>query len=553
MLGFYDGDEQRIFASVREFLDAYLTDSYRSFTCYAHNAERFDFKFLIQELLNMEVSENTIEAVNGKRLTIKFLQAGERIREIHIKDGNRNYWRFADSFWLIPSSLEKATKAFNVPSIKTKIDFNKISIHDPASREYCLNDCRGLWQVLGAYFKQKVFKGLKPKGTIASNAMQIYRAGMKEPLKGIDRDMEAFIRRSYFGGRVEIFKLEGYGLNCYDFNSLYPATMIENTFPVGLPVWVDTWADGLPGYYEAEVDYPDHINIPCLPIVKDGKLIFPVGRFRGFFSSCELERAKEDGARVRIFRGVVFHISKAIFESYVNQLYEMKARAEKDGADYMIAKLYLNGLYGKFGQRREQTAIIRCSSEEAAEKGFTPYLPDFGLYLEKSQSRGAYIMPNIAAWVTAKARLRLHDVLTESVHYCDTDSVFTPDTLANDPVKLGALKFEKRVDHAYFILPKLYRLELSGGKFETKAKGYGREFTAGITSDDFRAALRGDYRGFKVEVKKLFGIKESLRRFGKCPVAGIARKSLHTTYNKRKVMPDLSTRPWVLNGFTSAV
>ena len=549
MLGFYDGTEQKIFSTVKDFLNYFLTDSYRSFTIYAHNAERFDFKFLIEELLKMEIAENTIEAVNGKKLSIKFLQAGERIREIHIKDSHRNYWKFADSFWLIPSSLKKAAQAFNVPTQKQEIDYMKISIKDEKSRQYCLADCRALHEVLGAYFEQKIFEGLRPKGTIASNAMQIYRAGMKEPLKGIDSDTERFIRQAYFGGRVEIFKLEGYGLNCYDFNSLYPATMIENTFPVGLPVWVDEWADGLPGYYEAEVDMPDEINIPCLPIVKDGKLIFPVGTFRGFFSSCELERAKSCGAKVKIRRGVCFHISKPIFGDYVRELYAMKSKANKEGADYMIAKLYLNGLYGKFGQRREQTAIVRCSLSEASNKGFTPYLPEFGLYLEHTKSRGAYIMPNIAAWVTAKARLKLHEVLNDDTHYCDTDSVFTPEILEHDAHRLGALKFEKFIEHAYFILPKLYRLEFANGTAETKAKGFGRDFLKSITGAHFKAALKGDYSGFKVEMTKLFGIKESLRRFGKCPVSGIAKKSIRSTYNKREIMADLSTRPWVLNHY----
>lgn len=545
----FDGTEKIIFASMREFLDYVLTDSYRSFTFYAHFAERFDFKFLIQELLLMEIETGLIAAVNNKRLQIKFIQAGERIREIYIKDGNRNYWRFADSSWLIPSSLAKAAKAYNVEHKKTSIDFDKISIDDPLSRAYCLNDCICLYEILTAYFNQKIFKGLKPKGTIASNAMSVFRSKMTEPIKGISRREEDFIRRAYFGGRVEIFKMHGSNLNYYDFNSLYPSTMVDSPFPVGLPAWVDTFVENLPGFYLASVDMPPEIYIPPLPIVKDGKLIFPCGTFTGYFASCELECAQALGAKIKVKKGIVFHQSKHIFKKYVADLYEMKSKADPEGADYLTAKLYLNGLYGKFGQRREQSAILRCSSDIALEKNLTPYMPEFGLWIEKSQSRGSYIMPNIAAWVTAKARLKLYSVLNKNSYYCDTDSVFTPDVMPCDPHRLGALKLEKTVREAYFLLPKLYHLETTTGTI-TKAKGYGRDFLTKINQATFAAGLTGDFSGFRAEVRRLLGIKESLRRFGKMPVSALCKKSIKTRYNKRQIVDDYDTKPWVLNGYS---
>lgn len=553
MLGLYDGDEERIFASPKEFLDAVLVDKYRSFTFYAHFAERFDFKFIIQELLDMRYADDKIEAVNGKRLYMKFIQAGDRIREIYLKDGNRNYWRFADSSWLIPTSLKKAGASFGVPVQKGEVDFNKISISDPVSRRYCLDDCICLFQCLGAYFDQKIFEGLKPKGTIASNAMQIFRTTMKDPLKGIDRHAEDFIRKAYFGGRVEIFIQEGRGLNCYDFNSLYPSVMLENEFPIGLPAQVDTYEKGYPGFYEAEVEIPSSINIPPLPCLKDGKLIFPVGRFSGHFVSCELDRVLDLGGSVRVKKGIIFHQSKRIFSTYVKHLYAMKAASDKDGAGYLISKLYLNGLYGKFGQRREQSSIFKCSAIEAARRGLTPYMPEMGLYIEKQESRGGYILPHIAAWVTAKARLKLYDRLTPQVHYCDTDSVYTPETLPCHDTELGALKFEKRVERAYFILPKLYRLELAGGGSITKAKGFGQDFVKDILEADFKKAISGDVRAFSTETEKLLGIKDSLRRFGRCPVVGTVRKSVKTTYDKRVLLPGGGTRPHILNGYSFAV
>lgn len=546
MLGFYDGIEGIIFDSVRAFLDAVLVKRYRSFAFYAHNAERFDFKFLIGEFLKMEIGENQIRAANGKILFIKFFQAGERIREIYLCDANRNTWRFVDSFWLMPTSLKKITTSFKVASPKGEIDYAQISIKDPVSRAYCLNDCKGLYESLFAYFNQKIFNGLKPKGTIASNAMQIYRAGMKQPLKGINHEQEQFIRHAYFGGRVEIFRTHGRALNCYDFNSLYPSVMVDSEYPTGLPAWVDRYEQGAMGFYWASINMPDDIGIPPLPVVRNGKLVFPVGQFSGHFSSCELDCALRLGATVKVKRGLVFLHTEKIFTKYVKELYALKAKADKESADYMIAKLYLNGLYGKFGQRREQCSIIRCDSDYAAEKGLTPYLPDFGLYLQKQQSRGAYIMPNIAAWVTAQARLKLYSVLDNNSYYCDTDSIFTPNQLPCSDIDLGALKFEKRIEQAYFLLPKVYYLKLERGLEQVKAKGFGKDFLKSVGEQEFKRALKGDLSGFKTSRYQLLGTKDSIRRFGKVPVMADVKKSLHHTYAKRIVLSDGRTKPLVL-------
>lgn len=498
----------------------------------------------------MEIGDKEIEAVNGKILKIEFLQAGDKIREIVLKDGNRNYWKFADSFWLIPTSLKKAAESFSVETQKGSIDYDSISFNDYRSRRYCLDDCRALRQVIESYFEQDIFKGLRPKGTIASNAMQIYRTTIKTSLKSISKDMEHFIRRGYFGGRVEIFKMIGSDLNVYDFNSLYPAVMVENSFPVGLPAWVSRFEKGVDGFYEAEIDYDDSVNIPALPVSRDGKLIFPVGKFSGVFSSIELEASQRSGASFKVKKGVIFHVSKNIFKKYVSDLYHLKENSHSDSAMYLMTKLYLNGLYGKFGQRRTQSSIIRCSFKDAAKEGLVPYMPEHGLFIKQSESKGAYILPHIAAWVTSHARLKLFSRLNESTYYCDTDSVFTSENLENDSKRLGALKFEKKVSEAVFLLPKVYHLSGSGSLSYSRVKGFTRDSVKHLNIDDFKAALSGNRKSFNIEYKKLFGIKESLRRFGKCPVSGIAVKSLKQIYNKRIIMPDYSTKPLVLNEFS---
>jgi hypothetical protein len=52
-----------------------------------------------------------------------------------------------------------------------------------------------------------------------------------------------------------------------------------------------------------------------------------------------------------------------VFYNYINYLYEFKKQAKKDSAQYKLAKLMMNGLYGKTIQRPilDENVIISSS------------------------------------------------------------------------------------------------------------------------------------------------------------------------------------------------
>lgn len=545
MVGFYDGEEFIIFHTMKDFLMHVLNKKYRGYRIYAHNGGRYDFRFVIDEI------ENDRE-LNSK-FELRFLFTADRIRELVLKDTSKHRWYLADSFALLPESLKKLTHDFDVQhKKKDDVDYTDIRKTRQRDRDYLKHDCIGLYEVLEKYFGQKIFQGIKIKGTIASNAMQIFRTTMTAPIKRTSPRMEEFIRRTYFGGRVECFRLYGQQVKHYDFNSLYPAVMIENEMPVGFPVWVDTFERGVPGFYHAEADVPSCVNIPALPVLKDNKLLFPAGSFEGFFTSCEMEAAERHGAKFKIKRGIIFNVTRPLFDDYIKMLYDMKKAADKESAIYFISKIFLNGLYGKFGQKPEKETIIKTTYKDAVKRELVPYLPELSLYKESRVSFAGYLLPHIASWITAKARLKLYDTLNEVKDplYCDTDSVFTNKTLASDPTRLGALKFEGEYDKAVFLLPKLYALA-AGKKYIVKAKGFGKKLSETISMDSFLKGLGGDLTDFRKEERRLVGIKTGWTRHGKTLVMDIDRKSVHSVYSKRLVMPDFSTKPLVLSGYKS--
>ena len=154
-----------------------------------------------------------------------------------------------------------------------------------------------------------------------------------------------------------------------------------------------------------------------------------------------------------------------------------------------------------------------------------------------------YIMPQIAAHVTALARLKLYDWLSvcgESLAYCDTDSIITSSSL-DTSTSLGALKNEYPgvTFNGTFLAPKLYMLRGSDGSTKVVAKGI-RERTEAT----FEALRRGETVS-SWELEKLG--KLAHKGFGK-PEMFELKKSLKFKSVKREWRGD-KTIPVVFKDF----
>jgi hypothetical protein len=140
-----------------------------------------------------------------------------------------------------------------------------------------------------------------------------------------------------------------------------------------------------------------------------------------------------------------------------------------------VVKILLNSLYGKFGQSALRRKVVPFSEdlpEGAVPVDGTALSPVW--YIDE-EVQAPYIMPQIAAHVTALARLRLYDYMSscgESLAYCDTDSIITSSHL-DTTTALGGLKNEYPdvTFDGTFLAPKLYLLKGSDGSVKVVAKG----------------------------------------------------------------------------------
>lgn len=310
----------------------------------------------------------------------------------------------------------------------------------------------------------------------------------------IDCDERALTlaRRGYHGGRTEAFRL---GLvpgpvEVWDVSSMYPAVMASEPMPTALSgVYRSIRPADLPDLLEGRSVVAD-VTIETLaadyPLYDGERLIFPTGRFRTVLPAPELRHAVERGRVVAVHEAAAYR-QAIIFGSYVAEWWTRRVEAQAAGraVDAMFAKLMLNSLYGKLGQRgitwevsgRSDPADVRAWVDIDHDSGLIHHYRSLGGSIQdrRDAAEASDSHPAIAATVTSAARLRLLALMEAlgrpHVVYVDTDSLFLdpgshgPPSALVEPSGLGQLHHERTIRHLVIHGPKDY---VADGKLTVK-------------------------------------------------------------------------------------
>jgi len=260
--------------------------------------------------------------------------------------------------------------------------------------------------------------------------------------------------------------------------------MINNEYPVkliSLRKDVDlSFAQDILKTFCAVSEVIIHTDLPIYPIRTAGKLIFPIGTFRTYLCTRGLQTALKRG-HVQSIKTMAVYQKAPLFDSYVAFFYALKEKysENKDEILTRMSKLFLNSLYGKFGQKKLLTEMIEdvtfdgyyridtidlvTGEKEIEYKMFNKRVIEYG------QEDGKQSFPAIASHITEDARLLLWQIIEstgpEKVLYCDTDSIKIRKRdlkHVKHPVdfhELGALKVEDQFDRLEIIAPKCYITE----------------------------------------------------------------------------------------------
>lgn len=528
VLGWTDGERYLEFRKLSEFTKFLMQGYTEKRVIFAHFGGKFDFMFLFKEFLK------------NKSLVIKeIVPRGSMILSFKIITNNSEI-TFRDSSALLPFSLKSLTENFDVETKKGDWDHTKTKGYSKKLSAYLKSDCYGLYQVISKFYEWPLIQNSGPAITIAGQANKVFRTFINKEYFKLAKSTSDYCRKSYFGGRTEIFKpLCKHGpLYEFDVNSLYPFVMRENFFPVNKGIFTFEYEKNHLGIYQCEVLCPESEYMPCLGVISSGKYIFPKGKFSGYFTSVEIDYARSIGYKISVIDGYYFPKKEKLFTEYVNKLYQIRLDSKKNSVDDILAKLLMNSLYGRMGMNLEKENIefIPRLGNKDMDIIIKSGRDKYGLF-KKPVTIKSFTHVAIASFVTAYARIHMHKLMypiRDHVYYTDTDSIFTTKKLKTG-VALGELKLEKEYDSAVFLLPKTYIAE--GVMKKIAMKGFDKRKIQNFTIEDFRHALDGDLKRLKITTDAKFAsFKMAVRKGDFLTLLKASSKELRAKYDKRQII-----------------
>ncbi len=314
-------------------------------------------------------------------------------------------------------------------------------------------------------------------------------------------------RDAYYGGIVQNFYIGKVKERLYnvDVNSLYPAMMLKPMPVKYLGKEVSPTIKQVKSLLKshgvcAQVLINSKHNV--YPTKREGKLLYANGKFITSLCGPELKPALDHNDVEEIVYMSYYELAD-LFSDYVKFFWNerLKAKKNNDIVTDLFAKLMLNSLYGKFGQRGYQWRELNYANlelyynlqglEPPREYRRSDFEPTINWGLSKWFAEGLQhpisirafsgqtqlkfpigehteSSPIISAYVTSYARQYLLNLIriagTNSTYYADTDSLFVNKcgysrlqrTGNIRERELGKLKLEGSATNSVFNCPKDY-------------------------------------------------------------------------------------------------
>ena len=353
----------------------------------------------------------------------------------------------------------------------------------------------------------------------------------------------------------------------YDVNSLYPTVYSSKPMPVGFPRWfvgnILKYEPDAFGFFRCNITAPEGLDIPVLQThvkTKSGvRTMAPLGKWSCVLFSEEMKLALAYGYEIEVIEGYTF--DKAIvFDKYAADMFHIKQSHESSHPMYLISKLLLNSLYGKFGM-----TIDLMDNNIVDAQSLSDFIGENNIVDGIDLGNGKSILSSlkvrdlnsditkmnvsigIAAAITAYARMHMQEYLQNKdykVYYTDTDSIVTDKPISSEHIGkgLGQLKLEYSITKGVFLAPKVYSMITDQGKIVTKVKGLKE---SNIDFDIFESLL---YKGKTASLIQ----EKSFKVFSKGEIL-IKKQAyeLQATESKRKFVylcnKGVNTVPFVIN------
>lgn len=425
----------------------------------AHNGFGFDFigfnQWFLKHRNDYNIADDDITYLSSEALIIAMIVKTETAQ-----------YTFLDTMRFFPGqSLQKLAESFlnegkdDVPNdyISRMEDYK--AEHSKQYYRYLRKDCEILYRIY-AEFRREIneFTDIGELGlSSGSTAMRSFRRWLSTdyPKTKIFSAPEEFLGLADYALRGGLTLYIGDGehdghhkyenVYHYDVISMYPSVMRFVPIPSSPMVYttevVRDFGNYRPGWYFCDFRQTKG----RVPILFPVNAEYPDWQGSAVLSHFELQFLDAYG-EYEIKDGVVYEDYLFPFNEYFNNLLSLRMQAKQNGqsAKTHALKILANSLYGKFGQKATREIISITSDKDFYEteleallrdhndSGVTEYVvdKDYIIYGVESFST-SFSNRFIGAFVTSLARLKLGIILnTVRSIYCDTDSVFTQDVLA---------------------------------------------------------------------------------------------------------------------------
>lgn len=553
--------------SMEQFLE-YIDNLNFGSTIYFHNL-KFDGSFIIDYMLKngYELCKKETKCLRKHQFTLLVTEFGQFFK-LTYKNKNAKLIEIIDSLKVLQLPVAKLAKDFGLKVEKGEIDYNmpRPVGYIPTQKElkYVKNDTEIVAQCLNIFLQQG-----HNKLTLSACAFAEYREIIgKDKYKawfGCWHDnlaLDHYIRKAYRGGfcqpNVDYCNTTVKTPVWYnDVNSLYPFIMSSCLLPYGEPIPFD-------GKYEQDADFPYYIQkIQVNMSVKENGIPCILNKSKGVNCNYIIDTQEDSSAgslleltltnfdlellhqnydifEIKYNGGYKFKVRNDMFTDYVNKFYQMKkdATIQGNGALRCISKLFLNSLYGKFGQnpiRRKKIPYVALDGKVKFYNG------------EKELAKHFNYLP-VAVFITSLARYKIltdiQKIGKNNWVYSDTDSILSTIPMPSnmtDMEQLGKYKVEQIFKKTRVLGPKTYWGINIQNEITAKACGCNKKalkdfpigkFNFGATVRNGRTTLKTVPGGKKIDFAD-FTIRDKRRNYKIWNYQGTRYCLIYTNKNEK--------------------
>lgn len=352
---------------------------------------------------------------------------------------------FCDSFSVFPASIERIGQWFGIG--KPALPSEDATMADWLDR--CRADCRILSTCILRYLewlKREDMGNWQLTGN--SQAWAVYRHKFLTCKLTVHSETEtlAMERRAMWAGRCEAYwhgKISGINVYEYDFQQAYPRIARDYAVPTKYvgeldsseSIWNAVGQDGYALIIECDVE----TTVPVVPAEHDGRILWPVGRFRTVLWDVEASEVMRAGGTVTALRARVYRTAPAL-KAWGQWILGELGKPDTDVPVWLktLLKHWSRSLIGRMAMTYQSWEYDGAMPDSRCEAGMvkdertgevSEYIHvGYDMWLHAGKVEWQHSMPMITGYIQAIARMQLWEILSRmpqgSVLYADTDSVF---------------------------------------------------------------------------------------------------------------------------------